>query len=249
MSDETSPETQTKLAGVIVGAIGLFLIVTSTFYPLSFLSVFDAKRVLELFLIVACITLATFWGPLRSQTLKQFSRLSTANLIVLTLLFSIGIISSLRLPHPTYALLDVSMLILLACMILITAASRDLLPEFFDKFALSMVAILGLAVFIQELMGFVVGWVIGSEFSYNQALMHFGHPRFYNQLQTWFIPLIAAIPLVFPKKRWLKSACVFLLGLQWFLVIALAARGTAISLIIAGLFIALWLPNSDAENV
>jgi O-antigen ligase len=103
---------------------------------------------------------------------------------------------------------------------------------------------MGFAVATQEFMGFIAGWVLGSEFNYDQALIHFAHPRFYNQLQTWSIPVLAALPLIFPDKRWIKFGCIALLGLQWFLVIALAARGTVVGLLTAMAFIALWLPDS-----
>ncbi len=108
---------------------------------------------------------------------------------------------------------------------------------------LYLLALMGLAVVIQELMGFIANWMLGSEFSYTQALVHFAHPRFYNQLQTWSIPVLAALPLLFPGKRWIKLGCIVLLGLQWFLVIAYAARGTAVSLLIAMVFIAFWCPR------
>jgi len=232
------------LANAVVISIGLYLIVTSTFYPLSFLTVFDAKRILQLALFSIIVLFAICWKPLRLQTIKQFDLLPAFSRSLLLLFFTIGIISSLRLAHPTYPLLDVAMLFLLACMTAIAAASRDLAPESFDKWAVVLIVILGFAVFIQELMGFIAGWAINFEFSYNSALIHFAHPRFYNQLQTWTIPIIAALPLMFPKKPWLKPVSIVLLGVQWFLVITLAARGTAVSLILASIFVAFWLPNS-----
>lgn len=244
MKNETQSKRHKGLASLIVIVLGFYLVITSTFYPLSSLMVYDAKRIIQVFLIAGCILFANIWAPLRLQALRQLSRLSTLSRVLLALFFTIGIVSSLRLAHPAYALVDVSMLFLLLCMIAITAASRDLAPDSFDKWAVALLSVLGLAVFVQELMGFVAGWVLGSEFSYRQALIHFAHPRFYNQLQTWSIPIIAALPIMFPKRTWLKPACVILLGLQWFLVISLAARGTVASLAIAGLFVALWLPRS-----
>jgi O-antigen ligase len=231
-----------KPALVIVLSLGLYLFFTSTFFPLHLLAVFNAKRVLQLALFVSLTTLAVMWAPLRTATMAQLNRLSQPARYGLVLFFTLGLISSIRLPYPAYALADVAMLFLLILLIAVTAASRELCGERFDKWAVLLLAATGFAVALQEFMGFIAGWVLGFEFSYEQALIHFSHPRFYNQLQTWSLPMLAALPLVLPGKRWIKWLCVTLLGLQWFLLIALAARGSIVSLLAAMVFIALWLP-------
>ena len=227
----------------IVISLGLYLLLTSTLYPPIFLALFDGKRVVQLALFAALIIFTIAWTPLRLETISQLGRLSPFKRIMLILFFVIGILSSLQLVHPSYALVDVSMLYVIMMLITVTAASRELTGMIFDKWAVFLLAAMGLAVFIQELMGFIAGWVLGTEFNYSLALMHFAHPRFYNQLQTWCIPVLAALPLVFPGKRWIKIGCTALLGLQWFLVISVAARGTIVSLLIAMVFIAFWLPQ------
>jgi len=128
-------------------------------------------------------------------------------------------------------------------LVTIVAASRNLSGVNFDRWAVLLLAATGFAVVTQESMGFAAGWVLGTEFNYSQALVHFAHPRFYNQLQTWSVPVIAALPWIFPDRRWIKTGCVTLLGLQWFLLIALAARGTTLSLLTAMAFVALWMPG------
>jgi len=233
--------TKTPALAVVV-SFGLYLLITSAFFPLDFLSVFDAKRLLQLVLFAAAMLFAVSWTPLRRATIAQLSRLSPLNRASLALFFLLGTASSLRLDHPAYALVDVSMLLVMIMLIGVMAASRELAGRRFDQWAVVLLAAMGFAVAIQEFMGFAVGWVLGSEFSYTQALVHFAHPRFYNHLQTWTIPVLAALPWIFPAKRWIKTVCIALLGLQWFLVIVLAARGTVVSLLAAMVFIALWLP-------
>jgi len=232
-----------KPALAVVAFSGFYLLATSAFYPLDFLGVFDAKRVLQLVLFAAILVFAVAWAPLRTATVAQLNRLSRLNRYLLGLFFLIGLVSSLRLDHPAYPLVDVSMMFVMMVLIAVMAASRDLSGASFDKWAALLLAAVGFAVVLQELMGFVVGWLIGTEFSYDKALIHFAHPRFYNHLQTWSISLLGALPLLFPEKRWVRIGSVLLIGLQWFLVIALAARGTAVSLLIAMSFIALWLPG------
>lgn len=230
------------MGGSIGILIGAFLIVTSSFYPFSFLSPLDAKRISQLLLFVICLSFALFYRPLRQQTAAQLGRIPTTNQVALVLLFVIGIASSLRLHNPGYALADVSILFVMLVMVAVIAASRDISKVFFDKCLVILLSIMGFAVFVQEFMGYIVGWVSGAEFSFNHALVHFGHPRFYNHLQTFSIPIIAALPLFFPTRKSIKSISIALLGLQWFIVISTGARGTTASLLIAMVFIGLWLP-------
>ena len=233
----------TNLSLVVVVLLGFYLLVTSAFFPLGFLSPFDAKRLLQLILFAVLMIFAASWAPLRQSTIAQLSRITLSNGIILSLFFVIGVASSLRLDHPGYALVDVSMLFVMIMLITVTAASREIAGVSFDRWAVALLATMGFVVAIQELMGFTAGWVFGFEFDFNLAFMHFAHPRFYNQLQTWSIPVLAALPLLFPDKRWIKFVCITLLGLQWFLVIAVAARGTVVSLFMAMVFVALWLPE------
>lgn len=237
------PRKTTNLSLIVVALLGAYLLVTSTTYPIDSLFVFDAKRIIQLALFTVLMVLTVAWTPLRRSTIAQLSRLSPLNRIFLSVFFAIGIASSVRLEHSAYALVDVSMMLLMMVLIAITAASRDLAGSRFDKWAVVFLAATGFFVLFQESMGYLAGWALGTEFNYNLSLMHFAHPRFYNQLQTWSIPVLGALPLLFPAKRWIKLVCIALLGLQWFLIIAVSARGTFISLFISMTFIALWLPE------
>ncbi len=228
----------------VVLALGLYLLVTSAFFPLGFLSVFDAKRMLQLGVFFALLLFAMGYSPLRKATLVQLMRFPKPTSFVLFTLFLIGIVSSLRLPHPAYSLFDVSMIFVMLLLVFVTAASRSLAGPKFDRWAVIILATMGFAVAVQEFMGYLSGWVLGVEFSYERLLVHFANPRFYNQLQTWSIPVLASLPIIFPNKKWLKLACIMLIGLQWFLVFSTGARGTFICLLTAMVFIAFWLPNN-----
>jgi len=232
----------THPALAIVILLGGYLLLSSTVFLPDSLSAFDTKRLLQLVLFVIVMLFAVSWPPLRGATSGQLDRLSVYNRIILALFFALGLVSSLRLRHPAYALADVAMVFMLLITVMITAASREIAGRLFDKWAVILLALLGLAVALQEFMGFITGWMMKSEFNYTQAFIHFSHPRFYNQLQTWSVPIIAALPVLFPHRKWIRLICVCLLGLQWFLIIAVAARGTVVSLMSAMTLIALWLP-------
>ena len=94
----------TGLSLIVVASLGLYLVITSAFFPLDFLSVFDAKRVIQLALFAAIMVFAAAWAPLREATVAQLGRLSKFQGYAFALFFLIGIVSSLRLEHPAYAL-------------------------------------------------------------------------------------------------------------------------------------------------
>ena len=67
-------KTTPPISLAVVLALGLYLLVTSTFYPLDFLSVFDAKRMLQLGMFLALLLFAVGYSPLRHATLVQLMR-------------------------------------------------------------------------------------------------------------------------------------------------------------------------------
>ncbi len=101
-------KTAPPITLAVVLALGLYLLVTSAFYPLGFLSVFDAKRMLQLGMFLALLLFAVGYSPLKRATLVQLMRVPKPISFVMFTLFLIGIISSLRLPHPAYSLILIS---------------------------------------------------------------------------------------------------------------------------------------------
>jgi hypothetical protein len=113
------------------------------------------------------------------------------------------------------------------------AACRAIAGTKFDQLAMFCLALLGLAIGLQELIGVAVAWRSGYQFSYDIALVHFAHPRFYNQLQSWMVPLLAALPVVFSRHRPAALLCVLILGLHWYILLMTGARGSTLSLLAA----------------
>lgn len=66
----------TNLSLLVVASLGFYLVITSAFFPLDFLSVFDAKRVIQLALFAAIMIFAVAWTPLREATIAQFGQKS-----------------------------------------------------------------------------------------------------------------------------------------------------------------------------
>jgi len=228
---------------IIPGILGAFLLLSSGFDLIPQLGVFNAKRLLELTVLLTILLTALLSPTVRQSLAGQLGRIPRWAGLFLVLAAGLGIISALRFPHPGYGLADVTMLAVLVISMLVVAACRAAVGGRFDRLAILVIALLGIVVALQEFTGLLAGWSMGIEFSYQQMLIRFAHPRFYNQIQSWTIPALAALPFILGGGPRLKIAAVFLLGLQWCLLLMTGGRGSFASLITALVLLALLVPR------
>jgi O-antigen ligase len=222
----------------IPAVLVLFLVLSSTFDFSWRLGVFDFKRVAQGFVLLLLFAMAAISPGVRAGLAQQMTRIPLWMAAALLLALGLGWVSALRFPHPGYGLAEVAVLALLVCGLLVIAACRALAGRAFDRLVLAGLALLGAAVAIQELMGLLAAWALGIEFSFEHMLIHFAHPRFYNQLQSWSLPLLASLPLVFPDSRKVRVLAVLLLGLQWCLLLISGGRGSALAVLLSIVIVA-----------
>lgn len=231
-------------AGMAVPAlIGAFLLLTSVMHPLTELKLYDGKRVLAigLFILLAVLVLAV---PALQRAIGSAWRATPRAVpLVLASVLLLGLVSALRLAHPAYAMVEVAQMTLWAGLVVVVAAARSVAGRWFERVALIAVGLLGLGVFLQEVAGLAAYTALGEQFQYREALIRFVHPRYYNQVQTWTLPVLAALPLAFPERaRSLRVAASVLIGFQWYLLLMTGARGSIVALVAALLLVAAWLP-------
>lgn len=246
-SDTRSSRSSSQWLAVAVAILlGGYLLVTSTVTLSATLWKFDVKRILELCLFPLIFATLLFNPSLRRAFRDQLQRIPRWVAIILLVLLLLGIVSSAFNATSTmsllYSLAEVSLLSLWLVAVLAVAACRQLAGTVFDQVAIALITLVGLAVGVQELTGVFAALSVGMEFHPRIALLHFSWPRFYNQMQAWSIPLIAALPLVFPGKPLAKFFCVITLVLEWYVVIATGARGTMVGVAGALLAAAAFLP-------
>jgi O-antigen ligase len=147
----------------------------------------------------------------------------------------LSIVSTLRLGHPGYGLAEIGILVGMFCATLLVAASRNLCSLRFDQFLLIAIIALTLSVIVQETAGVLANLALQQEYNFTEMLIHFSHPRFFNQLQSSMIPMLAAVPFVFHKHapRSTLFFCVVLIGFQWCLLLVSGGRGSVLSVSIA----------------
>ena len=228
---------------MIPALFGLWLVATSISEAVPSIGSYNGKRMLELYLIFVTLFVLLISSRVRQRLETFLLAIPTWVRILLLIFFGIGLSSALLTPNPAYPLLDVAMLFLLILTTLTIACTRQLVGIQFDRVIIACIALMGFGVAFQELVGVLVFISTGQQYSYKEALMHFLHPRFYNQVQTWTIPLLALLPIVFNKYRWVGLACIMLICIQWYIIFAMGARGSTISLLVAMFAIGIILPT------
>jgi hypothetical protein len=236
------------LAVAVAVLLGAYLLVTSTVTLSETLWMYDVKRILELCLLPLIFAVVLLHGPLRAGLRDQLWRIPRWLAAALGLILALGVLSSLINSNSTmsliYSLAEVALLSLLVLAALCLAACRQAAGTLFDRTALLLLALVGVAVGVQELLGVVAAWNANMGFHPRIALLHFSWPRMYNQVQSWSIPVIAALPLVFPGKPLAKFFCVTALALEWYVVVATGGRGSMLAVSFATLCAVVLLPAS-----
>jgi len=240
------PHRSQLLALAIPCLICCYLVLTSTAIIIPDIPVYDAKRIAQfiLFFIVFLVTLSS--ASLRNAFAAQLTRIPKYVSAGIILFFALGIVSSVINSDSTrgliYSLVDVSMLGLLFVMALIVASCRAVAGPLFDRVILALITLLGLAVGFQELMGYWAVRSAGGTYNFHLSLIHFSFPRMYNQLQTWTIPVLAALPFIFHRNRLAAALCIITLGLHWYTILVTGARGSIISLLVVFAFVSFISP-------
>ncbi|NNE06156.1 MAG: O-antigen ligase family protein [Xanthomonadales bacterium] len=231
--------TDLPLAALCVPVLILGLVLASSGFDLiPELGVFNAKRLLQPLVFGASLIICLLNRPLRIAFAEQCARVPGLVSICCAVVFLLGVTSVLRFANPEYGLAEIALLGLVLILVPVLAACRSVAGTAFDRLALFMIASLGLVVAFTELTGLVAGWALGTEFGFEEMLVRFAHPRFYNQLQSWTLPVLAAIPLLFGSVRKRLVLAATLVGIQWAIVLMAGGRGTFIALLLGLIIVA-----------
>lgn len=241
----------TRISALLLPAIlGAYLLFSSTTNLFNNLSVYDAKRVVELVLLFLVFLWAFAVPAIRQSTWEAFLSFPKAIKVGIGIFFLLGALSSVvnadTIRGLVYSFWDVALLGFVFVLALIIAGCRVIAGKAFDYLTMGAITLLGLAVGFQEFSGFWMAWLAGYEFSFDIALPYFYHPRNYNQLQTWTIPVLTALPLLFQRHRLAITLCILTLGLHWFVLLETGARGSIVSLSVA--FLLASLLNATARK-
>ncbi|MEX0731064.1 MAG: O-antigen ligase family protein [Aquisalimonadaceae bacterium] len=200
------------LAAVLLASLDL--------YPR--LSIYDQRRIVQVFL------LGIFSIYLLAQPERRSSSLPTVTAILLFIIVGLGSISSALAVVPTYAYLEVSLLVLMVAAIHVIGNSTDK-HDLIRTPTLPILAIGACLYGLVALMILTAGWAYEGEPVWPEPIHNFVNIRFLNQWQSWMLPLLPALLFAgIPRCRpWLLRSCLLLyFGLLWALLFYSAGRGT-----------------------
>lgn len=224
-----------SMTTVLVVLIGAYLVTVPNFVFDSDTTFYDTKRRFEmLILLVAGIGILVS-SQTRTRWYKTFSQLPPLARWGLAAVLGLGSISAVSAPMPRFALLEVAHLGLLFTLAVALASAFRHRPK------LATYTILGaltLSVFLY-LVGFGAGYVTAIFDPYNVqgtvwpdvTNLGFDNIRFFNQVQTWTLPLIVLPALLLPSR--MRVARWGVLGLAagwWMLLFASGGRGTSLAM-------------------
>jgi len=226
---------------------GVYLLLTSTTNLVPGIWPYDAKRMLQFALLLLLFVLPALNRQISRQlgvTLAAVPGWVSWSLIAV---FGWGMVSAFvnaRSPmHLANSLSEVVLFASLALGVFVIAACRTVGGRVFDRIAIGLLAVTALAVGLQELLGMAAAHASGVNFNFRISLLHFSWPRFYNQVQSWAVPAITALPLLFNHSPISRVACVIALALQWYIILVTGARGSFIALSAAMIAASLLMPS------
>jgi putative inorganic carbon (HCO3(-)) transporter len=226
--------------------IGLYLLLTSTTSLIPGIWPYDAKRILQFGLLFILFLVPALNLRIRGEFGALLSSVPRWLRFTLLAVFAWGVLSALinaqSLMHALNSLSEVALLATLVLGVFVVAACRQVTGRRFDWIAIGLVALTGLTVGVQELLGVAASHSADLEFNSRISLLHFSFPRFYNQFQSWTVPTLVALPLLFARNRLAAILCLIVLGLQWYIILATGARGSFVSISAAIVFALIFLP-------
>ncbi|NND45837.1 MAG: O-antigen ligase family protein [Xanthomonadales bacterium] len=230
-----------RLAVLTPVLLGLWLAGTSVTGGFGPFGVYDAKRVLELVLLFMIVSLALANPAHRHCVNGLVGALPRWTILAFAAFLALGLASASQLQHPDYAYVEATMLFMLVVAALCVAGAHHLAPVLFERITLAAIAMMVLGIIAQESIAVLVYLANGLQYNYRESLIYFLHPRMFNHLQTWTLPLLPLLPLVFGNTRRWRLLCIALIAFQWFIILVTGARGSTVSLVTAMVFMAFFI--------
>jgi len=195
---------------------------------------YNEKRIMELLLLLVVASTFISSSLLRKNWLAILEHLPPGSKRMLLFIAVMGLVSSAGAAFPRFSLLEVSLFCLLFGGTICVASCYVELGDLFIKMVAIALFLLGwfyLAVFVAYYLTALSG---GITFAQLSNFSNFSNIRFFNQLQSWTLPLIV-IPLLLFTRRPLFIRALFIVVAMgwWFLLFSSSCRGTLVGCLFA----------------
>ncbi|QXD15233.1 O-antigen ligase family protein [Rhodocaloribacter litoris] len=220
--------------GVAVAALYVvFMPVINPLAGFERLSPFDAKRIVQVGLLVLQALVVVFAGAVRRAWFEQYVLLPRAARWALVAILALGIASSLRAEAPSIALLEVGHHVLLFALML-SVALWVRTTSGVDAWVLPVCVAAASFYVLKFLVGYVLAQAVPVFVHWPSANVGFVHVRMFNHLQTWSLPLIAGAVVIGRVRGGVPVwSGRLLLACWWMLLIASGGRGSSLALVLA----------------
>lgn len=201
---------------------------------LPWFEAYNEKRLLELLLLIVLLGFSICNSSSRENWLSIFEYLPVRSKILLCFMATIGIVSSTQAASPRFALLEVSLFVLLFAAMICVASCRVHLVGLFDKMIAIALVMMGWLCLIGFLGYYLFALINGTPFSQHDLLGNFSNIRFFNQIQSWTLSLMVLPLLLFPKRSLFITILFIAVAIGWWLLVFISGgRGILISGLIA----------------
>lgn len=225
---------------IALSILGAYVAVSPSISLVPAFGLHNEKRMLQIAVLLAVGGILLVSSTARKRLLTNFTELPLHARWGLGAVFGLGMLSAVLAPAPFYAFLELSHFVLLFVAAGVVASAVRQAPQQTQRVLLGavVVSVLLYAVYFAVRYGGALAFPaleIGRE-----TVGGFANTRFFNQYQTWTLPLLGGAVLALPN-RWNvgQGVVLFLAALWWTLIFASNVRGTVVAMCIAA--IGVWL--------
>ena len=164
-----------------------------------------------------------------------FSRLPPLSKRLLLTILLLGITSTaIHNTHYKQSLLELGLFVLLFINILSVASIYPQLKDRFHKIILSCLLLTAGLHIVTAIGGYVATLIEPIKLVPHELFLNFSNPRFFNQLQSWTLPLIVLPILCLPQEKPYYKYFYISVAVGWWLLLFISGgRGTLLSISIA----------------
>jgi O-antigen ligase len=225
---------------ILLWAVWGYATLVPTLSLIPEIGLYNEKRALQIGVFCAVAGVLLLSRSIRQRWLMAVRRLPVTARWGFGLVLGGGIISALNAPASFYAFVEVGHFLLLFVTVGIIAAAMRRAPRQTERRILGALALSAVlyAVF------FSVGY--GMHLTYEEIRLwpeggtNYVNIRFFNQYQTWTLPLLGGLLLAIPQKqKATRGGVLGLIALWWALVFASNVRGTIVAMAVAAVGVGL----------
>ncbi len=211
--------------------VGLYVVLVPSVHLAPGMDLFNGKRLLQLGLLAGAALVLLVLKQMRTGWLRTFAELPLAARAGLGAVFVLGVVSALRAPLPRYALLEVGHFVLLFALAVAVAQVCRQHPALRDRVLVGVVVLSAMLYVVTFSVGYASHLWAGT-LLWPDAVTGFANIRFFNQYQTWTLPLLVAAPVLLGgRSRLLRAALYLPAACWWMLLFASGGRGTSIAVV------------------